>query len=93
MPKRQIRINLSDAQWLVVAKQQELGGYRSIANTIEAEVIIYQESFTSHLSAPYLPQLASNQQQLATQSPRTASRQPQSTPQSPQHDSNNPNGF
>jgi hypothetical protein len=86
MPKRQIRINLSDAQWLVVAKQQELGGYRSIANTIEAEVIIYQESFTAHLSAPYLPQPASQQ-------PRIAAKQPLSITNQPQHDPNNPNGF
>ncbi len=86
MPKKQIRLNLSDAQWLVVRRQQELGGYRSIANTIEAEVIIYQESFTAHLSAPYLPQ-------LAPQQPHIAAKQHQPAPQQPQSDSSNPNGF
>jgi hypothetical protein len=86
MPKKQIRINLSDAQWLVVENQQRLGGYRSIANTLEAEVIIYQESFTAHLSAPYLPQVASQQ-------PRPAAKQLQPAPRQPQNDPNNPNGF
>lgn len=86
MPKKQIRINLSDAQWLVVENQQRLGGYRSIANTIEAEVIIYQESFTAHLSAPYLPQ-------AATQQPRIATKQHQTAPTQPLSDPNNPNGF
>jgi hypothetical protein len=89
MPKRQIRINLSEAQWLVVEKQRQLGGYRSIANTIQAEVIIYQESFTSHLSAPYLPQSGAKQPHIAPTPPPLAAKPIQPAPVNP----NNPNGF
>jgi hypothetical protein len=93
MPKKQFRLNFTDGELAVLTRQQELGRYRSLGNTIEALVSRYQESFTSHLESPYLPRKEAVPPQLATVSPYSESDLHQLPPLAASEQPNQPPDF